>query len=53
MEKCIDVVRKLMVQDWLMINDEKTEFLLIGTRQQLDKLDSRSITVGNRPTLGP
>jgi len=30
-----------------MINDDKTEFLLIGTRQQLDKLDSCSITVGD------
>ena len=26
---------------------KKTEFLLVGTRQQLDKLDSCSITVGN------
>jgi len=47
MEKCIDAVRKWMVQDRLMINDEKAEFLLIGTRQQLDKLDLCSITVGN------
>ena len=30
-----------------MIDDDKTEFLLVGTRQQLDKLDSCSITVGN------
>ena len=29
------------------INDDKTEFLLVGTRQQLDKLDSYSVTVGN------
>ena len=36
-----------MIQDRLMINDDKTEFLLVGTRQQLDKLDSCSITVGN------
>ena len=28
-----------------MINDDKTEFLLVGQRQQLDKLDSCSITV--------
>ena len=47
MEKCIDPVRKSMIQDRLMINDDKTEFLLVGTRQQLDKLDSCSITVGN------
>jgi len=36
-----------MIQDRLMINNEKTEFLLVGTREQLDKLDSCSITVGN------
>ena len=36
-----------MIQDRLMINDDKTEFLLVGTRQQLEKLDSCSITVGN------
>ena len=31
----------------VMISDDKTEFLLVGTRQQLDKLYSCSITVGN------
>ena len=36
-----------MIQGRLMINDDKTEFLLVGTRQQLEKLDSCSITVGN------
>ena len=36
-----------MIQDRLMISDDKTEFLLVGTRQHLDKLDSCSITVGN------
>jgi len=39
MEKCIDVVRKWMIQDQLMINDDKTKFLLVGTQQQLDKLN--------------
>ena len=47
MEKCIDAVRKWMIQDRLMINDDKTEFLLVGTRQQLEKLYSCSIIVGN------
>ena len=46
MEKCIDAVRKWMIQDRLMINDDKTEFLLVGTRQQLDKLDSCSRVSG-------
>ena len=54
MEKCIDAVRKWMIHDRLMISDDKTEFLLIGTRQQLDKLDSCSITVGdNRISPSP
>lgn len=47
MEKCIDAVRNWMIQDRLLINDDKTEFLLVGTRQQLEKLNSCSITVGN------
>ena len=54
MEKCIDAVRKSMIQDRLMINDDKTEFLYVGTRQQLDKLDSCPITVGvNRINPSP
>ena len=32
MEKCIDAVRNWMIQDRLLINDDKTEFLLVGTR---------------------
>ena len=43
-----------MIQDRLMINDDKTEFLLVGTRQQLDRLDSCSIAVGdNRISPSP
>ena len=29
-----------------MLNDDKTEFLLLGTKQQLAKVDINSITVG-------
>ena len=47
MEKFMDAVSKWMIQHRLMINDDKTEFLLVGTRQQLNKLDSCSITVSN------
>ena len=41
MQNCIDDNRSWMEHDKLLLNDEKTEFLVIGTRQQL------SITVGN------
>ena len=36
-----------LIQHWLMINDDKTEFLLIGTRQQLNKINPCYITVGD------
>ena len=36
-----------MHQDELKLNDEKTEFLLIGTRQQLAKVSINSIKVGS------
>ena len=36
-----------MEHDKLLLNDEKTEFLVIGTRQQLSKVNISSITVGN------
>ena len=47
MNKCVDELRNWMVTDKLMINDDKTEFLLIGSRQQLAKINTAcSITVG-------
>ena len=39
-------LRKWMIGDRLMLNDDKTEFLLLGTKQQLAKVDTNSITVG-------
>ena len=30
-----------------LINDDKTEFMLIGTKQQLSKVNIDSLTVGN------
>ena len=37
-ELCIKAIRAWMVTDKLKLNDEKTEFLIIGTRQQLSKV---------------
>ena len=37
-----------MIDGRLLLNDTKTEFLAIGTRQQLSKLRSSSIEVGNQ-----
>jgi hypothetical protein len=46
MERCIEVIRKCMSEDKLLLNDEKMEFLLIGTKQQLAKVNLDHITVG-------
>ena len=43
---CIMDLRKWMIRDRLMLNDDKTEFLLLGTKQQLAKVDINSTTVG-------
>ena len=46
-EHCTHDIRKWMSQDKLLMNDAKTELLLIGTRQQLAKVRIDSITIGN------
>ena len=35
-----------MIRDQLKLNDDKTEFVLIGTKQRLEKVNFRNITVG-------
>ena len=40
-----------MEHDKLLLNDEKTEFLIIGTRQQLTKVNISSITVGDSDVM--
>ena len=44
-EKCIADVRSWFIGDRLMINDVKTDFPIIGTRQQLEKTTIESITI--------
>ena len=45
MEQCIRAVRAWMVVDKLKLNEEKTEFMLIGTHQQLSKVRTDSLLV--------
>ena len=42
MEGCIRDIRFWMLNNDLKLNDNKTEFLIIGTAQQLEKLDDIS-----------
>ena len=50
MERCVNDLRKWMNRDKLMINDDKTEFLVIGSRQNLLKIHHCSVRVGTTVT---
>ena len=47
MELCIKAIRAWMTTDKLKLNDDKTEFLIIGTRQQLSKVHIEKLLVGD------
>ena len=47
MERCISDIRMWMLTDKLKLNDDKTEFMLIGAKQQLSKVNSDTLTVGS------
>ena len=46
MEACISDVRSWMINHHLKLNDGKTEFIIIGSRQQLAKVNIDHINVG-------
>ena len=46
-ESCVSEIREWMSENFLKLNDEKTEFILIGSRQQLSKLNVPHITIGD------
>ncbi len=48
MEYCVEDIRNWMKTMMLKMNDSKTEFIVIGTQQQLAKCSSNSITIGNQ-----
>ena len=43
----MDAVRCWMIKGKLCLNDNKTEFIIIGTRQQLAKVNIANLCVGN------
>ena len=46
MMTCIADIRDWMISDKLMLNDSKTEILLVGTRQQLREVDLDALQIG-------
>ena len=47
MERCIDAIRNWIISNRLSMNSNKTEVLLIGTRQQLLKVNIDNVKVGS------
>ena len=45
MERCISDIRTWMLTVEFKLNDDKTEFMLIGAKQQLSKVNIASLTV--------
>ena len=46
-ERCIQVIKNWMHDNKLLLNEAKTKFLLIGTKQQLTKVNILHFKVGN------
>lgn len=45
-ENCIQDIRRWMIEGKLMLNDDKTELMVIGTQHQLSKVSIQSVKVG-------
>ena len=46
LQNCIDEIRKWMGINLLTLNDDKTEFLMVGTQYQLSVAGDLGITIG-------
>ena len=46
-QHCVDDTRNWVTNDKLLLNDDKTEFLMISTKQQLAKVNIDHIIIGH------
>ena len=46
-ERCIKEIKNWIAMNMLKINDDKTEFIIFGTHQQLKKIDHITIRIGS------
>ena len=46
LEMCISEIREWMIVNKLKLNDDKMEFIVFGSRQQLSKIGEVSINIG-------
>ncbi len=47
MQQCIAAIKSWMAMNWLKLNDDKTEFIILGSPCNLDKVTTQHITVGD------
>ena len=47
MKECLEDIRAWMAVDQLKLNDDKTEIILIGTQQQLHKVNISHLNTGH------
>ena len=47
MENCLEDIRAWMSFNFLKLNEKKTEFIIVGVQQQLDKVGALTIKVGD------
>ena len=52
LEACIEDIREWMTHNLLKLNEDKTEFIVFGTRQQLEKVDTIAVKIGTE-TITP
>ena len=45
-ENCVAGLRSWMISIMLMVNDSKTEFLIVGSKQQLERVNTQFMHVG-------
>ena len=45
-ENCVAELRSWMISNKLMVNDSKTDFFIIGSKQQLERVNTQFIHVG-------
>ena len=51
LQDCITDIRNWMMADRLKLNDERTEFMIIGTRTKLDNVNVSKIVVSQAKVL--
>jgi hypothetical protein len=51
MERCVAAIKQWLTEDKQLMNDDKTGFIVIGTKQQLSKIDIGSIKIGDVDTV--